>query len=282
MSRPIYLSVDFDFFCREEEVWDWGHSEKTIFQEIAWQTRSNAFAFRGQDIFEETSLENYAKPHPVEFWKQLIKFGFTFDSCVNLSVADSHLWAAPDFMDVLGGKSNASIVNFDAHHDMGYQSWTELKENWLDPGRVDCSNWLLYLLYNRKRTTAAVVYPEWRGLSELNGKMPWKRNASITKRFQTGVYDEAYVRSLAGPVAGVFIAKSSAWTPPWHDRAFAAFVADAEELTRCGVETPYVVKEQRHPLDIREVDIEGMRQSDKQYVAMLNEWRAKNPVSPVR
>lgn len=35
MTKRVFLSVDFDYFCREEDEWDWGHSENSdMFNEI--------------------------------------------------------------------------------------------------------------------------------------------------------------------------------------------------------------------------------------------------------
>lgn len=260
MTKRVFLSVDFDYFCREEDEWDWGHSENSdMFNEIAWMSRTR--------WYEETLLEKYANPHPVKFWDKLIELGFNFDDCESLSVANSHLWAAPDFLDLCPGE--VTIVNFDAHHDMGYLSWKQLKKEWLDKGRIDCSNWLLVLMHQLQTLRAAVVYPEWKGLREIKGRPSWKNSKSIDARFQYGVYDEEFVRSLAGSVVGIFIAKSSAWMPPWHDEAFAEFVLEGSGMTGLESQVPFESKEGMNPLDVRPFDLEALLAHDRNVLSMF-------------
>lgn len=272
--RKIYLSVDFDYFSREEREWDWGHSERAaIFTNAAWHSRSQRL--------EETSLERYANPHPRDFWEKLGELGFDFSSCESLVVANSHQWAAPDFLSLAlplhEGAKETAVVNFDAHHDMGYQSWKVLKKEWLDKLRVDCSNWLLGLMHQLPDLQGAVVYPEWKGLKEVQGahKLSWQNTKSLSKRFQYGVYNEEYVRSLAGEVVGIFVAKSSAWMPPWHDQAFTDFVEDVAGSTGLGAEVRFEEEEGVNPLKPRDFDLKAAQEMDRKIQEALAALREK-------
>jgi hypothetical protein len=116
--------------------------------------------------------------------------------------------------------------------------------------------------------------PQWKGLAEVEGNAPelWLRGG-LAKRFQYGVYSEDFARSLAGDVVGIFIAKSSAWLPPWHDPAFAAFVRDAALLTRLEVASPYKEQEGMDPLAIRVFDVEEHKVRAAQVQEMIDAFR---------
>jgi hypothetical protein len=247
VTRRIYLSIDFDYFTRELDEWDWGHSEgSSVYGELVWHTRVR--------FHEETSLDKHAVPHPRDFWNTLVAAGFNFDPCDSFTVADSHMWGAPDFLRLC--PPTVEIVNFDAHHDMGYKPWADLKRDFLDVGRVDCSNWLLGLLHAREDITARVVYPAWKGTREIekDSVMSWE-NAPITGRFRYDVYNEALLREMAGDVIGVFIAKSSTWTPPWHDRTFAKFAKAGADVTGIRPTVRYKAEERLNPLTPRKFDL---------------------------
>lgn len=264
-QRRIYLSVDFDYFCRELPEWDWGHAETSVYSEIVWPTRVRHL--------EGTSLETHALPHPRDFWTKLTEAGFNFDDCESVDVADSHMFAAPDFIDRAPGK--VEIVNFDAHHDMGYKEWPELKRKWLDKGRVDCSNWLLALLYKFHETTASVVYPAWKGTREVDdGSKSWTHKP-IKGRFSYHVYSEELLRRLAGDVVGIFIAKSSAWMPPWHDKAFADFVDRAAATAGVTAEIPYESQERCNPIDPRPFNLEAALDQERQLKKFTEDYMAK-------
>jgi hypothetical protein len=272
----VYLSVDFDFFSRENPEWEWGHAESSLFQDIAWLTRAGRY--------KETSLEKYARPHPTKFWDKLVELGFNFDSCKSLTVADSHMWAVNDLLKLCPGQ--VEIVNFDAHHDMGYRDWKTLKR-WLGALRADCSNWLLLLLYHLEHLTAACVYPKWKGLRELRevGNPSWK-HPRIEGRFRYGVYSEQYARKLAGNVVGVFIARSGGWMPPWHDQAFIDFATEIGRTLNLAVSTPFKEQERRDPLTVRPFDLPAALAYDRKVQKMLkgmdDERRIQSPLSALR
>ena len=246
MSK-VWLSVDFDYFSRELMEWDWGHSEETPYTDLLWYSRS--------ECLEGTSLE-HANPHPEVFWSKLVELGFDFSECEVFAVADSHKWAAKTFLEL--PKAN-HIINFDAHHDMGYQPWEDLKAMWLDKKKADCSNWLALLLNEVKRLRATVVYPQWKGEQEItNGSNYWEEG-HLKERFDFMVYREEQVSYLAeeGKVAGVFISKSSSWTPPWHDEAFNHFVYEGATVAGLDVQVPFELEERCHPLEARRFDMEA-------------------------
>lgn len=268
-DRRIYLSIDADYFSRELPEFDWSHSEHSgLYRELAWHTR---VAWH-----EETRIDKFANPKPAEFFDKLVSLGFEFDCCSSLNVSDSHLYAAPDFIDTLrvSPDETIEIINFDAHHDMGYGPWPEMREQWVKLSRVDCSNWLLVLLCQQKRLRATVVYPEWKGLEELqNTCLPWKRLRSVRRRAQHLVYSDESVRSLAGPVAGVFIARSSAWLPPWQDHEFVKLVRAAEKATGLASLAPYVDREKCDPREPRLFNLQAALAHQRDVHAMIASMR---------
>jgi hypothetical protein len=270
MSRKIYLSVDFDYFCHEEDWWDWGHGETPLFQDLAWHTRVR--------MYEETLFEKFANPLPSKFWEKLVELGYNFDTCESIKVSDSHLFAAHDFLDLTPGR--VEIVNFDAHHDMGYADWKTLKKQWIDKSRVDCSNWLLVLMHQLDFLTAACVYPEWKGTREVSKdrKPSWENTKSLRERFRYGVYSEQYARELAGDVVGVFIARSGAWMPPWHDQAFVDFVNEGAGMMGLMAET-CEEQEKQDPMKPRPFDLQGALAAEKVSQEMLKAWHEQRKAS---
>jgi hypothetical protein len=214
-SRSCWLSLDFDFFCREEEQWDWGHSERWSVSDALWIFRAVDHSIRGGDLFEETSMERYSDAAPEEFPGVLQSAGFRFAPRFPVVVADSHRFA------FLHAADGSHILQFDAHHDMGYGVSREclLKRN-----VVDCGDWMFHVLRLHSKVTMTQIYPTWKGLAEIEESIPEAPVRSFARRTRFGLFSEDLLRREARRIDGVFLAKSSSWSPPWHDFRFVALV----------------------------------------------------------
>jgi hypothetical protein len=213
----VWLSVDWDYFTREDPKWDWGHQEDPLFYELIWKIRQHQFERQGLDIVAETCPDRHAKPRPAIFWEALKTLGFDL-SCVDfVGISNSHSNAYQTFRE--RSAKSVKLYNFDAHHDLGYKG--EELDGDAGFGRVNAENWLGMLYLLKPSLRAEIVYPAWKGLVE------WKQAAfhPMMKRFaRPRVFDVLPVSRRYVEV--IHICKSSAWTPPWHDGAFQAFVGD--------------------------------------------------------
>lgn len=190
------LSVDFDYFYPDSIGYDWGHSEHRgkLMAAIIWQTRAGSRHL----ISGETALESYVPSVPVDFWDRVLQ------NRPRLYVADSHLmiWKR------LEEGTQTSVVNVDAHHDCGYKP-LDFSSRTVN---VDCSNWGAIGAIMGKISGFHQVYPKWR-----------KKTPEVKP--DCGLPNSTRY-SLPGPKKydEVFICRSGAWTPPWYDDAFWAFV----------------------------------------------------------
>lgn len=259
-----WLSVDWDFFIRCCGGWDWGHQESPFFRESAmWMFRASDFATRGIDLREEMSLEKYAHPLPQQFWLFLQGLGYDFTCTENLVVSDSHAAAGQIFYD-LGEKTVVPdvVINFDAHHDLGYRKWPKL-ENMIESGSCSCDMWLCALLCWLPELKARIVFPDWlksekaieEEMEEICERLPFP----IWPRIKMDWFSENDVANdiVIAPdekikVTAIFICRSSAWTPSWLDMGFINFVSDINNITKLEVEAPFVkLGQDINPLEVR-------------------------------
>lgn len=201
------LSVDWDYFFPNPfhgaanpkplsslYLYDWGHNETPFYIEGVWPGRAVSFLQAGVEL---PSLHHSY----TNFWR---KFKFT-RSC-KLYLAESHSQAArPEVR-----RGVRRVMNFDAHHDCGYTS-----RDYIDAvrGRIHCGNWML--AYNG-RADLEVYYPPWRvrrDTSIINAQCPFSALKAGRRVFRE-------------PVSRVFVCRSGAWVPPWHDAAFDEFVKE--------------------------------------------------------
>jgi hypothetical protein len=67
------------------------------------------------------------------------------------------------------------------------------------------------------------------------------------------VFSPELLRQHAGHVTGIYLAKSEAWTPPWHDHVVAEFAHSMASEFGTQVATPFVKSHrERDPLVVRE------------------------------
>lgn len=213
-EREIYLPAVKDTL-HGSLVFDWQMSESRSadFERALWEIRAANFKTWGLDIEEMTRppLSNQ------DFMTELsIKLN---DAVVPAWKADSHAWGsiiARDYAKVYGP---LSVVNFDAHHDLGYRN-TGLPVLDAENGNVHCDDWAWMALEKGWISDYTVVYPDWLGKVEWEGvKRPWLKRFS--KRVHIQTWSEWVMTSteLDDPEVG-FICRSSSWTPPWLDGEF--------------------------------------------------------------
>jgi hypothetical protein len=267
-----FVSVDWDFFVRSLYAWDWGHQESPFFMEgPMWEIRVSGLLMNGLDIRGEMDPEKWADPKPLEFWSTLRQLGYNFDvieetcdtaylSSPNFVIADSHAIAGPAFNGVAEEIGAPEIIlNFDAHHDMGYRSRVEVNKM-VTRGEVTCDMWLRSLMsqdsFLDAKTRAHVIYPNWR-FAEFPMSEEWNALREVLPR---GILGRTAIGPFAKPdgsatdvvcpaeeieVVALFICRSSAWTPPWLDGRFVEFV---RSLGKTPYEFEYVSE---HTPDIR-------------------------------
>lgn len=231
----IWLSIDWDYFCRQpRHLWHNGVDEKVGAQPITWGMRAALSLVHGSNLRNETSL-SHADPPPGRFWRALKGLGMRFDEVQHIRVAESHKAAYEAFRGP--DTANVTLVNFDAHHDLFYAS--KFAVSGLRKEKADCGNWHLLTLLRYPKLRSVTVYPHWKGWSE------WKKTLGVLR--EHGSKGEKLVQILhqrtranvwprvklpKGQVERIFICRSGAWTPPWHDQSFIRFVNEAENTAK--------------------------------------------------
>ena len=215
-NKPILLSIDLDFFSYEDFMWDWGHSESMCL-EVLWAIRMISTRQSGVDLLHETRLER-ADFHPLKTIEVIREAGWQVSDRCQLTVSDSHMYAFDPFHSV----ANARIVNIDAHHDLGYGDRSTMKRRWKNQ-RLQCEDWLWFLLQMNPLSDAVVVYPSWKPNGDWGSDNHWD-GTSVGRRVWGTTYSPDVMRALAGEVVGIHIARSGAWLPPWHDPVLPGMV----------------------------------------------------------
>ena len=196
----VHLSIDFDYFCYEDPAWDWGHQESPMFKTEIWAARYSTSHF---DLTEEVTI-NKADFPPKFLPKLLQEKGLQFGKECIFTIADSHRLAKT----ALTPKADA-LLSFDAHID--YYPIQEYG---------DCSNWMRSVEKQYKHITN--IIPKW---SEEKDYLHRPRQGKM--------FYWADLPQQEGEITRIFIAKSSAWTPPHMDRYFdELLVAFSEALPK--------------------------------------------------
>ncbi len=242
------LSIDWDFFlyraCEAPKIprvtspdgvrfslaglFDWGHTEahSELLQQIIWQTRWTAFDLAGLDTLKLTGWGEHADTSPEAFVAQLKEVYGPMNPEVHIS--DSHRWGYDTLkLAQFATGEPVHVVHFDAHHDLGYD--LERVKKHVDEEIVCAEDWLYHALRDGFIESLTVVYPNWRGLAEYKawGEMRKLLDCHIAKgREITFMKYSEWCRTgkSRGILEYAHIARSSAWSPPWFDQAFADFV----------------------------------------------------------
>ena len=117
------------------------------------------------------------------------------------------------------GLHQVDIVNFDAHHDLGYDQESRQRGS-----KFACDNWALRLLQDGVVQNYTLVYPDWRqgDLAELTAEAQTqllRDLGSIGNRCKIVRWSE-FEGQPERPVQGVFLCRSGCWVPPCYDRKF--------------------------------------------------------------
>lgn len=202
----VDVSVDFDFFVREEPLWDFGHSENGLFLHLAWATRYSSI-----DLYSETNPVVYAdfQPTTEALKTALVSKNILTTPKGQAGVADSHSYAYSFFADARGGPPDA-LINIDAHHDI-----FDIHR----PGVVDCSNWLAELIKKWPNTRFLQLYPKWKD-AELDGPGA----AAVAGRLEQLKWADWSGFTKQHKLRNLFICRSGAWVPPHLDPQFVGFV----------------------------------------------------------
>jgi hypothetical protein len=277
--------VDFDYFIREKEEWDWGHGESSFFRGTQmWAIREAQALALGQDLRAETNPDKYANPKPLEFFETLHRMGYDFSS-TPVFVADSHAFAYPTFCS-MAKKKDRFLLNFDAHHDLGYNV-KKIKEH-LKVQESDCGDWLLMTLMKCRKVKGYVVYPPWRGMEEWDDtfgkiKKQTEHGALYEKTIKTMatpfVWKPAVVKTFAKKVDCVFICRSGSWVPPWHDQLFVDFVESLTNITGGSALNVYTSHEKVDPLVPREYKWEEIKKMADQFKRLNEGYNGESKVA---
>jgi len=286
MKRTCWLSVDFDFFVRSLLDWDWAHKESPFFRGgFLWQTRVAPFLAQGMDLVAEMDPRRYAKPQPIDFWEELQRLGYNFDAVEEFVVADSHAGATPFFNQIADmnlGEPADVVVNFDAHHDLGYCEWARVREL-IDAEQCTCDMWLGSLLNQWPSLEARVVFPDWmraewtleEQLRSVRQDLPRSIWSRVELDFFTNRAGKVSNLVIAPgeelEVQAVFACRSGAWVPPWLDNTFIDFAYFGEDAI--GLEPYDAFAEQDVPaLEAREdFDLEQAKLLGEQWRTLLEQ-----------
>lgn len=206
----VDLSIDFDFFVREDPDWDLGHSEhpevRGTYTDTIWDVR-----YLQLDLHALTDLRTYADFMPTQLQLALSTKGVALvpQALRYVGFADSHEYAYNLF--TLHDDPVAPVVlNIDAHHDM----W--------EPGpHPMCANWATWLHdYKAPGSHFIHAYPSW--LQDPGAPVRPMEQVQWSKWPGLGTPHR---------VRRIFLCRSGAWVPPHLDPDFFAL---ADLLRRFG------------------------------------------------
>jgi hypothetical protein len=191
------LSVDWDYFFPDIDGYDWGHHEESaLLYETIWSLRAG-----NRDMSGKNRAVDHIRPDKSKldgFWNriQTVKMPPMF-----MAVCESHKSLYEWIEANRGCIKNVEITNFDAHHDFGYGHKTEL----------NCGNWAYHAMKKKLIKKYHLVYPEWR-----------KEHPEAMTNKPTSVHYGSI--SPVEYYAGIFICRSSCWTPTWADDEWVKFI----------------------------------------------------------
>jgi len=262
-SKHVVLSIDFDFFIKEDISYDWGHRENGLFIGPIWPIRAMQLLSQGIDPLKDVGLVEDPSELPVS----LKKLGWKFCKQSRLSIAESHASA----YHALKYHTNLEIINIDAHHDICYGQ----------DEKLDCGNWIYMLAKEGRVKKVTIVYPLWRK-SEHDAEMDsdYLSNESVKKLTSLGVeVDVVYGIDKTHPrkVREVFIARSGAWVPPWTDDEFLQFISVWSLRTRIQTIWNYQSLDQFK----REFDLEEVKKGAELMKVQMGEMSSKRLVNKI-
>jgi len=207
-------------------VYDWQMSEarSSLLDSIVWEGRYFNFRKWGLDIEALLKPPLSTEDFAMELGTHLGDYGVPM--CWR---GDSHAWAGILAKDLAGHYGPLSVVNFDAHHDLGYD---EPLRDFKETGNVSCENWAWIGLDQGWIKDYMVVYPDWLGTKEFGSEIYKRVMESEHKDRVKWTIWKNWVRDTDDieDVEAIYYCRSSSWTPPWLDEGFQKLT---EEFTIC-------------------------------------------------
>lgn len=225
--KPItVVSVDWDYFLPHcTDYYDWGHDENSfMFYEFIWPIRATNRGPKSLGLDRPAIESVRVDPERVRsFWKRTLGV-----SPWAVCIADSHKDIIP-WLNGHGhlGQRRLNVINFDAHHDMGYAGTGKIRN-------LDCGNWVQYLRQQKRLASYTLVYPAWR---KAHPEMAEGKTPDAT-RIIYGEWTDEPIESIY-----VFLCRSSCWMPSWCDDQWLSLrrtLLDYRPISKC--EAPYVMQ----------------------------------------
>jgi hypothetical protein len=234
-----FVTVDYDFFIPHkmyedvefpdgkilpgELVFDWQMDEgrAPAFDEAIWRNRAANFATWGLDIQAMTmptlSFEDFSAKLSARMGDYSTPMAWR---------GDSHGWAGIIVKDFAEMHGPMNVVNFDAHHDLGYGS-NALKD-FAEKNSVGCDNWAVIGLSQGWIKNYTVIYPDWLGRREWNSLGgAWKNREwlqEFRKQIKITTWNEWH--DEIPETEAMYYCRSSSWVPPWRDPGFDDLTAE--------------------------------------------------------
>lgn len=216
MTRRM-LSVDWDFFFKEEPQWEWHHgTHPASVEDVLWLTRASEFIRTQGDVPQ-------AEGNPALFWDRV-----SLAKGAVLYIAESHA-------EIMRREIRAGIreiVSLDAHHDCGYDTddrpitdkirsalgcsgmtAVDIRAKLRSDFTPTCGNWVRYLNEFHGIETS-VIYPQWRldHMEQPPVDSDYRGKLSFDSGDHLGVFNR------------VFICRSPEWAPTWLDTELESFI----------------------------------------------------------
>lgn len=199
--RNSLLSIDWDYFISTENgnISSYVENERTILD--LWYKRYFQAKNKGENIQQHFQLS----PEVDTFWSK-IKQVFQFSKDTKVYVSDSHALS----YDIANKFNCNEVYLFDAHSDLGYGGLSSLDFE------VNCANWLGQLLKNKKINKATIIYSPYT-------KERHEYFKQINDRYHVEYSNFSDLQHKL-KASAIHICRSGAWSPPWFDKNFIAFV----------------------------------------------------------
>lgn len=203
---PTLLTIDWDFFFREDPDWLWEHSTHPLHSSMIWYMRYIDFKLRlKKDLTEEFRADEKL----IGNIRWMIDNHFQLSSDCMLHIDDDHNRA----YEILNENPEITeVICFDAHWDINY-----LKGILLQNQKVMPENWLGKWLLENKRRKAIVVYSPY----TIEGKDHHELLPKAIKRqLKLIKYEDFDAEEFEREVSILHFCRSPQWTPPWSDAKF--------------------------------------------------------------
>ncbi len=244
------MSIDFDFWLEmpEFENLDWAFREAPIFIDMMWAIRASNALAAGKDLRKICRMPD-DEPRPREFAELLDEHKISRGRS-KVAISESHIMAYKWFEEL----DDMHIIHIDAHHDLGYRDRSDDK--------VDCGNWLRFLINEGKVSKLTMIYPKWRQ-RQLD---EWKlAEAEIRESIKIPLDVHYGLEHLPRDITikKILLARSGAWVPPWLDRDFMSLALSLSPTMMYGWDDLMSV--------VRTMDWDAIKKSGAEVRAMMEQ-----------